>query len=278
MNGGTCTATCVDDVTITTCVGGDSCCNTATCHAGNDSDCSATCGDARDGICPSGCTYSQDVDCKLAGGATCNAQAPAQCKSGSCVDGKCCTQTCGACSSCTGAGGTCVTTTNGDDADSCTGTQTCSATGACKKKDDQDCMAGVDCASGRCSLFYRDADMDNFPDKDTSIQVCGLATYRSGYIADSVAAGRFDCCDSDANAFPGQSAYFISLNNCRSFNYDCDTVVTQQWTKVFSQCPSCPCDGWATADNMPPSCGTPSTYSWCTSSAGGGTGRTQACK
>jgi hypothetical protein len=152
-------------------------------------------------------------------------------------------------------------------------------------KDDKACTAGTDCASGRCSIFYRDADMDNFPDHDSSIQVCGLATYRSGYVAESVTVGRpFDCCDSDANAFPGQSSYFISHNDCKSFDYDCDTAITKQWTKVFAECGPCPCDGWSTTDkdttgkDIPPSCGTPGTYGFCTSSAGGGIGRTQGCK
>ena len=30
-----------------------------------------------------------------------------------------------------------------------------------------------------------------------------------------------DCCDSDANVYPGQTKYFSSINNCGNWDYDC---------------------------------------------------------
>jgi len=273
---GTCAATCVDDTPISVCLAGDGCCP-STCHAGNDSDCSAVCGDARDGICPASCTYTQDADCKLVGGATCNVATPAQCQSGSCVDSRCCTQSCGACSACTGPGGTCVAIKNTEDADSCSGDRTCNSNGACKLKDGADCTDPTDCASGQCTRYYRDMDADFYADKNTSIRVCGdPAIYRNGYIQESRVV-TFDCCDVDANTFPGQQNYFISRNECHTFDFNCDGAETPQWTDLFG-C-TCPCQGWSgTSPPMVPSCGTPAIWAFCSTSAGGGTGRTQSCR
>ncbi len=68
----------------------------------------------------------------------------------SCTDSRCCTQSCGTCQACTGAGGTCVAVTSADDPDTCSGNNTCDATGVCKKKMGQGCGVGTECASGNC--------------------------------------------------------------------------------------------------------------------------------
>jgi hypothetical protein len=74
-----------------------------------------------------------------------------QCMSGFCVDNVCCQVSgCGTCQACGGANGTCQTITSADDPNSCTGTETCDATGACKLKNGQGCGGGTACASTFC--------------------------------------------------------------------------------------------------------------------------------
>jgi sulfatase modifying factor 1 len=75
-----------------------------------------------------------------------------ECASGTCTDNRCCSQSCEVCQSCTGLGGTCVAITNADDPDSCTGTNTCNATGLCRKKPGESCTPpGEDCATRTCT-------------------------------------------------------------------------------------------------------------------------------
>ncbi|MBI2391109.1 MAG: hypothetical protein HYV09_16070 [Deltaproteobacteria bacterium] len=72
------------------------------------------------------------------------------CASRICSDGHCCDGVCTeACSTC--ATGKCVSVVSADDADSCTGTLTCSATGACKSKLGTACASAAECASGHCA-------------------------------------------------------------------------------------------------------------------------------
>jgi hypothetical protein len=59
-----------------------------------------------DTFCPSICTRATDNDCRPGPGEMCNSDIP--CGAGSCVDGRCCTQTCATCQQCTGPNGTCV--------------------------------------------------------------------------------------------------------------------------------------------------------------------------
>ncbi|MBK7402326.1 MAG: hypothetical protein IPJ34_40335 [Myxococcales bacterium] len=63
---------------------------------------------------------------------------------------KCCTAACtGPCKTCNGAGA-CLTVTNADDPDTCTGANTCDATGVCRLKAGQLCPDAASCASGVC--------------------------------------------------------------------------------------------------------------------------------
>jgi MYXO-CTERM domain-containing protein len=76
------------------------------------------------------------------------------CETGHCVDGTCCNvASCGTCQTCNGtAPGTCTAVTNADDADTCTGINTCDAGGACKLKAGQSCGTnGTVCASAFCA-------------------------------------------------------------------------------------------------------------------------------
>ncbi len=104
-----------------------------------------------DDTCTGANTCNGSGACKLKNGQTCSAAS--QCASGICVDGHCCNVSCtGAsykCLSC--ATGACTTKiTNADDPNSCTGTDTCDAAGACKQKLGQGCTNATDCASGFC--------------------------------------------------------------------------------------------------------------------------------
>jgi hypothetical protein len=78
-----------------------------------------------------------------------------QCDTGHCVDGVCCEQaSCGTCSACNLADpGNCTPVTNAQDADTCTGTKACDASGACvaQKPIGGTCTAGVLCQSGFCA-------------------------------------------------------------------------------------------------------------------------------
>jgi hypothetical protein len=86
-------------------------------------------------------------------GGTCSVSG--ECTSGLCQNGYCCASaSCvGACMACTAGAGTCVPVTSAPDPDSCTGTQTCDPSGACKLALGQPCSATTvsSCASGSCS-------------------------------------------------------------------------------------------------------------------------------
>jgi len=80
---------------------------------------------------------------------------PMDCQSGFCADTVCCDNACtGTCESCNLAGtiGVCTNIPlNGtDNAPTCDTTNVCNGAGACKLNIGEMCMAGMDCASGKC--------------------------------------------------------------------------------------------------------------------------------
>jgi hypothetical protein len=83
---------------------------------------------------------------------------PDDCVSGVCDDGICCVTTCpggGVCQTCTPGTGVCATVTSAADPDTCSGTQTCDAAGACKRVIGQACPGGnADCANAQCVDGY----------------------------------------------------------------------------------------------------------------------------
>jgi streptogramin lyase len=115
-----------------------------TCVAlGTNQNCAA-CGDA----CAANASCSPSHTCLENGGQTCTAAT--DCLSGACADGKCCDTACtGACQSC--ATGTCTAVKGADDADTCTGNNTCDSSGTCKLKQGQACTQGTQCASTFCA-------------------------------------------------------------------------------------------------------------------------------
>ena len=136
-----------------------SCTGAGACPAAQTVNCAPnTCsGTACAGGCSStqpcaGSNYCSGGTCvpKKGNGTSCGAAA--ECTSAACVDGVCCSvASCGACQACTGTGGTCVGITNAEDADTCSGTQTCDATGACKRKQGQACTAATQCITNQCA-------------------------------------------------------------------------------------------------------------------------------
>jgi len=77
------------------------------------------------------------------------------CASGACRGGYCCADACtGSCKKCLPGSGTCSPLVSADDPLSCTGSNTCDATGTCKLKNGQAATAGSNCASGFAADGY----------------------------------------------------------------------------------------------------------------------------
>jgi alpha-tubulin suppressor-like RCC1 family protein len=120
------------------------------CQAGTAS-CLAAC--ATNGDCQPG-FYCAGTSCTptKANGTAC-VLGP-ECASGLCIDKVCCNAMCnGACQTCASAAapGTCSKVAGVDDADTCTGSNTCNATGTCLKKAGQTCTLATECADGACA-------------------------------------------------------------------------------------------------------------------------------
>lgn len=84
-------------------------------------------------------------------GAACSAHG--DCLTTYCVDGVCCDSGCAdLCKTCKRAGaiGSCAAVTDADDPDTCSGTNTCNASGACKKRLGIGCSGPADCSSAFC--------------------------------------------------------------------------------------------------------------------------------
>lgn len=83
-----------------------------------------------------------------------NCASPVDCAAGLCLQGICCAAPCpngGICQACAPGTGACVTVTNADQTDNCTGANTCSAAGVCLLKNGQPSNGGAGCASGFAS-------------------------------------------------------------------------------------------------------------------------------
>lgn len=107
-----------------------------------------------DGVCPSGCAPKLDADCALKAGAACTSND--QCgPSVICADGFCCKESCRACQSCTGPGGTCVDLPlNARDSTlptRCFDHEICDGKGACKRERGTLCNRAEECLSGFCA-------------------------------------------------------------------------------------------------------------------------------
>ncbi len=92
------------------------------------------------------------------------------------------------------------------------------------------CTAGSQCTSGYC---YRDADAD------------GYAVTSGDMVCKASASSGTDCYDSNANAKPGQTAYFTANRGDGSFDYNCsgandaDSSVCSGTACTMSGSPNC---------------------------------------
>jgi hypothetical protein len=94
-------------------------------------------------------------------------------------------------------------------------------------------------SSGCCQVFlYRDSDGDGYGNSSDSIigygtiqnSVC-VPAVQQGYVANAQ-----DCCDSDAEAHPGQTSYYSApRQGCGGYDYDCDGSETRQYPTAASK-------------------------------------------
>ena len=116
---------------------------------------------------------------------------------------------------------------------------------------DNDCDGKTDEGEGgaNCVVYYKDADGDNHGDPTDSKCLCSPDAI-GRYIAET----KKDCCDSDANARPGQTVYFTDANECGSFDYNCNDSEEKQYSETGS-CGGFGCKwspGWSGGN---PACG-----------------------
>ena len=77
--------------------------------------------------------------------------------------------------------------------------------------------------------------------------------------------GGDDCCDSDADVFPGQTKWFTTSSACGSFDYDCDKTETQRIGQG-SKCVGCnffDCCHTPGYEGAPPPCGVSGPVTGC---------------
>ncbi len=140
-----------------------------------------------------------------------------------------------------------------------------------KQADGTLCTQPEQCVGGRCSAFYVDADGDGFG--------TGALQNRcsSGLNPPGFAATPGDCCDTDNNAFPGQTSYFRTPTACRGYDYNCNSSEEPQFP-VFMCGPFTQCrNGWA----ILPVCGSSGSLKMCIGSLGCGSNTmtaTAACR
>lgn len=137
---------------------------------------------------------------------------------------------------------------------------------------DDDCDGVTD--EGVLITFYRDGDGDGFG--STPLDACSMP---SGYVS---MGG--DCDDGDADAFPGQTAFFSSSRSSGGFDYDCSGTATVETGSFSGSCGSTlfTCDGRGYTGSVP-ACGASGSVRRCRWVIGGGcsdttTTVTQRCR
>lgn len=110
---------------------------------------------------------------------------------------------------------------------------------------------------------FRDADGDGFGDPQQPSIACSAAL-PTGYVTTGT-----DCCDQDARAFPGQTAYDKTASACGGFDFDCDGAASPLREALFSGCSSSPSASWRDAV---PACGLQGQLVQCARVPGGGIG------
>jgi hypothetical protein len=79
--------------------------------------------------------------------------------------------------------------------------------------------------------FYPDTDHDGYGATTGALHTCN-PSIPAGYLADNT-----DCCDTDAHAYPGETAlYSTPRTGCGGFDYNCDGVADGDSTIAYLNC------------------------------------------
>ena len=125
--------------------------------------------------------------------------------------------------------------------------------------------------------FYPDRDGDGYGVSGQTVSACAAP---QGY-----AGNRDDCYDSNADAHPGQTAFFDQDRGDGSFDYDCNRSEDEQYTAAYQCFPGCfySADGWdgnvpacGDSGNLATGCVFASSYPYCDSTAT--TSTKQSCR
>ncbi len=124
---------------------------------------------------------------------------------------------------------------------------------------DNDCDGNVDEGENNqyCTTFYLDGDGDGYGDANYHKCLCA-----PDYGANYDTTDDDDCYDGNANARPYQTSYYTSHRGDSSYDYNCDSSQSKQYTTVASCSITLPevCggnDGWS---GSAPSCGSAGTW------------------
>jgi len=128
----------------------------------------------------------------------------------------------------------------------------------CGNSLDDDCD-GYESEAGAegCSTYYLDYDTDGYGDSASAQCLCspGLE-YRT------TTGG--DCCDRDDTTYPFAAGWHTTINNCNSWDFDCNGSVLKRWNADEAGC-----GGWGIGDGCDlhvgwsgsvPACGASGTY------------------
>ncbi|HEX4405662.1 MAG TPA: dickkopf-related protein [Polyangia bacterium] len=102
---------------------------------------------------------------------------------------------------------------------------------------------GVTCAAGvACQVFYQDADGDGYGNATGSLLAFTAKAGCTGSPPTGFVADNTDCDDGDANAHPGQTAFFATASAGKhTFDYNCDGNAAEKETPEYpgSSCKYC---------------------------------------
>jgi hypothetical protein len=147
-----------------------------------------------------------------------------------------------------------------------------------------------DCTGGR-KLMAPDVDGDQFPSRSDWMCVCPNNP-KPGYVTPPPDRkfSKWDCCDTDNRAFPGQGSAFTTPNACTDYDYDCNGTEDQQETRSGNtgcswNIDGCGGPGWSWVSTVPECGGTAPYWDDCSGHGTFGSGchnlsnpHTQACK